>query len=533
MYTASEFADLNYWLEIFFSIGIATLGLIINSPAVVIGAMLISPLMGPILGSGLAIALGDFYFGIRAMASVLLSSLVSILLAASITWVLPFRAPTSEILARVQPTLLDLGVAVLSGMAGAVVICRGGKSGGVTALPGVAVAVALMPPLGVVGFGVGIGWNWEIISGGGLLYLTNLVAIILSSFLVFFSVRMDTRPVRQEINAWLEEHERADRLYEAIQRTPLRNLLGRVGSLPRRVLILFLFLAIVSWPLGQALARLREEANLRRIVLDEIQAAIPRDAIVQQTLELPRTLDRVQVRILAVMPEGFTAGQRRRLQERIELRAGRPAQVIVIDMATREEVEELTGRLAGRAPAPVDSLDELRARLMGRVRPAIASAWPSDRAPLAGYRFGFAPESAALQIHLAYLSEQELGELGEEAVRRGLRERAGVAVEVVFERVTPLVTVPFAARTASLGAAARERLDTLAVALRRFPHTSAAVQIPSADDGQPGALPQQRAAEARRYLVEERRIAAERVRQQSVAEKSAEIIVRLIPPAQP
>ncbi len=63
----AEVADLNYWLEILFSIGIATLGLIMNSPAIVIGAMLLSPLMGPIIASGLAVALGDFYLGIRAL----------------------------------------------------------------------------------------------------------------------------------------------------------------------------------------------------------------------------------------------------------------------------------------------------------------------------------------------------------------------------------------------------------------------------------------------------------------------------------
>ena len=93
VFQSAEIADLNYWLEVTFSIGIATLGLIINSPAVVIGAMLISPLMGPIIAGGFAIELGDFYLGFKSISNTLLSIVVSIGLAAIITWVLPFRTP--------------------------------------------------------------------------------------------------------------------------------------------------------------------------------------------------------------------------------------------------------------------------------------------------------------------------------------------------------------------------------------------------------------------------------------------------------
>ena len=99
----AEFANLNYWLDAIFSIGIATLGLIINSPAVVIGAMLVSPLMGPIIGSGMAIELGDFYLGLKALTNVLLSIVVSVLVAALITWVLTFPSLTAERLTRAQP----------------------------------------------------------------------------------------------------------------------------------------------------------------------------------------------------------------------------------------------------------------------------------------------------------------------------------------------------------------------------------------------------------------------------------------------
>src|SRR5438046_852123 len=91
---------LMYWLELLFSAGIATLGLVLNSPAVVIGAMLISPLMGPIIAAGLSLAAGDLYLGLKSALSLLASIAVAISFSAALVWLLPFHSPTAEILAR-------------------------------------------------------------------------------------------------------------------------------------------------------------------------------------------------------------------------------------------------------------------------------------------------------------------------------------------------------------------------------------------------------------------------------------------------
>lgn len=530
VFRSAELADLNYWLEILFSIGIATLGLIINSPAVVIGAMLISPLMGPIIASGLAVALGDFYLGIKSFANVLLSSLGSIFVAAVITWVLPFHTPTPEILARVQPTLLDLGVAVFSGMAGAVVICRGGMGGGVTALPGVAVAVALMPPLGVVGFGVGSGWNWDIIRGGGLLYLTNLVAIIFCSFLVFFAVRMDAPAVREKINEWLEEEEKGEKLYEALERTPLRRLMGRVGSLPRRVTILLIFMLMVSLPLGRTLLRLRDEANIRRVVLEEIGRAIPRDALLREQTDI--TPDRVRVMAWAVLPEGPELPERE-LEARMEGRIGRPVLVEIRTVATQEEISARAGRRGAR-DATLESVEELRTRLWSRIRPAIAAAWPSDRVPLAAYSVRIEPEGAALRVELVYLAEQEIGALGEEAVRRAVRDRLGSGtVEVAFARIAPQAEIAFAPGSSALTPEARTRLDRVAAALRAYPQLGCAVVVTVPPDGELDPLGPVRAKAVADYLARDAQAAAGRISRTTAAGERNRVIVRLVPPPQP
>ena len=196
IYSAAEMSSLSYWLEIVFSAGIAAFGLVLNSPAVIIGAMLISPLMGPIMAAGLALAAGDLYLAIKAIANLAASISLAVAFSAFIVWLLPFHSVTNEILARTNPTLLDLGVALFSGLAGSVAVCRFGGGEAVTTLPGVAIAVALMPPLCTIGFGLGSGVNTRIMGGGGLLFLTNLVAIVASAFAVFLLVGMNSPEVR-------------------------------------------------------------------------------------------------------------------------------------------------------------------------------------------------------------------------------------------------------------------------------------------------------------------------------------------------
>jgi uncharacterized hydrophobic protein (TIGR00271 family) len=167
VFESARILNLNYWLEIVFSAAIATFGLVLNSPAVIIGAMLISPLMGPIMATGMALAVGELYLAIKAITNLIASVAAAVAFSGFVVWCLPFHSATTEILARSKPNLLDLGVAIVSGLAGSIVVCRGGGGGGVTALPGVAIAVALMPPLCTMGFGLGSGVNLEIMGGAG------------------------------------------------------------------------------------------------------------------------------------------------------------------------------------------------------------------------------------------------------------------------------------------------------------------------------------------------------------------------------
>lgn len=183
-----------YLFMVVMAAGIATIGLLLNSPAVIIGAMLISPLMGPIAltGSGIAtLSIPRLRAGLTGLAA---GAFVALLTAALIVALSPIRENTPELLARTRPNLFDLIVAVLSGLAGGYATVRG-KGGAVV---GVAIATALMPPLAVVSFGA-VSGQWPLAKGAGLLFLTNMVAIALSIALVLTCYGFARRGTRSKL----------------------------------------------------------------------------------------------------------------------------------------------------------------------------------------------------------------------------------------------------------------------------------------------------------------------------------------------
>jgi uncharacterized hydrophobic protein (TIGR00271 family) len=158
------------------SAGIAMLGLLLSSPAVVIGAMLISPLMGPIIALGFAVATFDSVELRRSAFALSLGIVMAVLFCASIVAVSPIQTVTSEIASRTRPNLFDLLVALFSGLAGTYAMIRGRHG----AIVGVAIATALMPPLAVVGFGFAT-LNWAVLGGSLLLFFTNLMTIAVAA----------------------------------------------------------------------------------------------------------------------------------------------------------------------------------------------------------------------------------------------------------------------------------------------------------------------------------------------------------------
>jgi uncharacterized hydrophobic protein (TIGR00271 family) len=173
--------DLDFYMLISLSTIIAALGLIVSSPAVVIGAMLVAPLMSPMVGTGLAVVLGDIRF-IRLSLGAVARGMVLAIMVGALTGLLSINQPaTPELLARTQPTLIDLAIALFSGLAGGYALARSDAAG---ALPGVAIAAALVPPLATVGISLTAGRFGEAL-GAMLLFSANFVSISSATALMF------------------------------------------------------------------------------------------------------------------------------------------------------------------------------------------------------------------------------------------------------------------------------------------------------------------------------------------------------------
>lgn len=168
----------NLWVLIF-SILVASLGLNVNSTAVIIGAMLISPLMGPIIGIGAGVGITDFELVKQSFKNFAISTAISVLTATLYFSLSPITEAQSELLARTSPTLYDVLIAICGGAAGIIALCTKGKG---NVIPGVAIATALMPPLCTAGYGIAIG-NFSYFIGAFYLYFINSVFICAATFL--------------------------------------------------------------------------------------------------------------------------------------------------------------------------------------------------------------------------------------------------------------------------------------------------------------------------------------------------------------
>jgi uncharacterized hydrophobic protein (TIGR00271 family) len=475
---SAELRELNYWLQVIFACGIATLGLVLNSPAVVIGAMLISPMMEPILANGLSLVLGDFYLGLKSLVSILLSALTAICFSALLVALLPFKTITGEIAARIQPTALDLTVALFCGLAGAVGTCLSQTRAG-TAAPGVAIAVALMPPLCVVGFGVGVGLDLRIIKGGGLLFLANLVAIIFSSMLVFFIVRMDTDAVRQQAARWeVRKEELEQRFSQFVRWLPLSQKAKSVGTPRARVTVILLFLVVIFIPLQSALNRVTREVAIRQGVNSRVSMFAQRG---RSTIDSKETVigdDKVIVFLRVSTSRFFTQADRDEFERGASTALGVPVEVeLTQNLASIGDGDTITRLLASRAqsaaPAPAtlaELAESVRQRLQG-----ISSGLP------------FPPEHAILEmrgvtsdridrlgIEVVHMGENDLAPETRTVISQIIRREAGVAeMDVSFTRiVATMPEVVFASGSDALNDVATNTTDHAGEILTRYPSLS-------------------------------------------------------------
>lgn len=194
-----DFRGAKLWILIF-AIFVASLGLNTNSTAVIIGAMLISPIMGPIMGMGLGVGINDFELFKRSLKSFVTATIFSVLTATIYFLITPLAEAQSELLARTAPTIYDVFIALCGGLAGIIAICSISQRNG-NVIPGVAIATALMPPICTTGFGIATG-NWLYAAGAFYLYMINTIFISLATVIgvhiMHFSKKEFRDPKREQ-----------------------------------------------------------------------------------------------------------------------------------------------------------------------------------------------------------------------------------------------------------------------------------------------------------------------------------------------
>ncbi|KOS04668.1 hypothetical protein AM493_00385 [Flavobacterium akiainvivens] len=186
------FKGANLWI-LACAIIVASVGLNVNSTAVIIGAMLISPLMGPIVGAGFALAIFDFALLRKSLMNLLVATVVSLTVSTLYFLITPFKDVQSELLARTAPNIYDILIAFFGGIVGVIAVTRVEKG---NPIPGVAIATALMPPLCTAGYGLATG-QWSYFAGAFYLYCINCVFIGIATFLIIKYLKY---PAKKQVN---------------------------------------------------------------------------------------------------------------------------------------------------------------------------------------------------------------------------------------------------------------------------------------------------------------------------------------------
>jgi len=288
----------NFFLLVVLSCVIATLGLITDSAAVIIGAMLIAPIMSPILGFSLASIVGDWRMLGRSLLGLLGGASLAIALSAALAWlasVSPFIILTElphEVLSRTRPTPFDLGVALAGGVAVVYALAQPSLS---AALPGVAIATALMPPLCTVGIGLALG-RMDVAGGAALLFATNLAAISFGGIAVFAILRFH----------------------------PLRLTVRHV-SMPLGIVVSMLLVIIVAVPLTlltiRYVSETRQVREVRTAVVAEL-SVLPGVQLVELTSTSEDSILRLEVTVRTSQPPSYA--QSVALQAGVAARLQRP-----------------------------------------------------------------------------------------------------------------------------------------------------------------------------------------------------------------
>jgi uncharacterized hydrophobic protein (TIGR00271 family) len=455
----------SYYLQLGIATGIGVLGLVLGSTAVVIGAMLVSPLMGPIVDLGMGLAVGSPVLLLRALVRNAVSIVLVIAASATVVRALPFQTTTAEIIARTTPTALDLLIAMFCALAALYTTVRQ-SSDTQSAAAGTAIGISLVPPLCVVGYGVGTR-DWSVATGSTLLFVANFSAIMLVSTLGLVVLGFGQVPVAEIDAAELAVSRggRPTRLERGLEQL----FQSRLGPL-LRLLAPALLLAAVYIPLRRALVEVGWEVRVRNAV-SSLVSGLDVDAV-SSTVAVQR--HSVAVRLVLVGSSEQARAVSANLEQRIRSVSGVSPSIEVVAVpdpdAMRAVVDSL--RLATQ-PLPIEAVPPARAFTKDLDR-ALDDVWPRSAGSRWGVRATPGPDGLRLQvIHAGPPLGRAALELLGAALGAALEvpvvvdERAAPAEEVVADGVALLV--PATAMAAATEGLAEQRVCVEVATRRRGP----------------------------------------------------------------
>lgn len=409
------------------SCGIAILGLLQNSVAVIIGAMLVSPLMGPIVALGFSITTLDYRQMKRSLFALGIGLALALLMSLAVVAVSPLQAETPEILARTQPNLFDLLVAVFSGLAGGyAVITRKGE-----AIVGVAIATALMPPLAVLGYGLATG-KGHIAGGSFLLFMTNLLAIALSVAVLARWYRFTTSD------------------------SPV-YLMWQTG-------LTVLVFAALSIPLGFALVDISRKTVTSVAVRAEIEREFDRRRSTIERLDISGGEDGPLVVAATVLTAKYRAAADTAIAGRIQDRLGIAANVTLDQVViSRQDLEQRLSRQAAETALLRENL-EPQAQAYRARKEAVAAVEAAVYFPVR--TFDVDPEARRIRVEPAAVAEVTLRQLRQ--LEAALRTRFPDWDVVVIPPVGPLPPLYFESGRQNLLIGQHETVEDVNWALRAW-----------------------------------------------------------------
>lgn len=415
-----------YWLQLMIAMGIATLGLVLGSTAVVIGAMLVSPLMTPIVNLGIGLAAGSPVIVLRSGGRVLLSVAAVVGSAALIALLLPFHEINSEIRARTSPNALDLLIATLCAFAAVYTTARRGKADASTAA-GTAIGISLVPPLCVCGYGVGT-WNEAVAIGAGLLFTANFSAIVFVASAAFWVLGYGKVGISALERSQLEAAE-APSFFMRVSARLHRTFSSSYGPWLRVVMPL-LILGSVYVPLRRALEEVTWQVRVRREIATHL-ATLP-ERIVESNVVVDHHT--VAVRLVAVGQSPTSDRLEASLRQRVGEISGVEPTIEILRLPDQESFRALASSLTVSALVPQHQRAPLASELY-----FAPQYWPSEAAgPL--LRASFESRDDALVLHVLHLGA-ELGPAGRELLAQRISEQLGVHASVVETAVPALLDV--------------------------------------------------------------------------------------------